>query len=370
MKSNRLLYIDNLRIFLICLVILHHLAISYGAPGGWYYNEGQAGPIASIFLSLFVATNQSYFMGLLFLISAFFTAHSFQKKGAVASLKGRLVRLGIPLIGFYFILSPLTIYFSLPEKNISLWQFIFEGHGLGFGPLWFVEVLLLFAFIYALVKLIIPENIKKEMKPPKTISIIAFILSLGIITFIVRIWYPIGKTLHPFNFQLGFFPQYFACLFLGIRSYKNHWFDSIDFKNSIKWYKLAMILAFIAFPVMFYFGGAASTGSVDVFMGGWHWQALAYSLWEQIIGFALIIASLGIFKKWFNYENQLTKALSSNTYGMYIFHSLVLVGISVNLQFIQIPLLSKFFMLAVPSLLGCFLASCLFRRIPLVSKVI
>jgi len=39
LKKGRLLYIDNLRIVLTALVILHHLAIQYGAPGITYYIE-------------------------------------------------------------------------------------------------------------------------------------------------------------------------------------------------------------------------------------------------------------------------------------------------------------------------------------------
>ena len=35
----RLLYIDNLRILLTILVIMHHFAIGYGGPGGFYYSE-------------------------------------------------------------------------------------------------------------------------------------------------------------------------------------------------------------------------------------------------------------------------------------------------------------------------------------------
>ncbi len=36
----RMLFIDNLRVFLIILVILHHLSISYGSGlGSWYYRD-------------------------------------------------------------------------------------------------------------------------------------------------------------------------------------------------------------------------------------------------------------------------------------------------------------------------------------------
>ena len=71
-RATRLFYIDNLRIFLIILVVLHHLAITYGAPGGWYYNESKAGFPEILPMAMFVATNQSFFMGMFFMLSAFF----------------------------------------------------------------------------------------------------------------------------------------------------------------------------------------------------------------------------------------------------------------------------------------------------------
>ena len=60
----RLLYIDNLRILLTILVILHHLAIGYGAPGNNIYVEtGEISTVSTILLTLFVAINQAFFMG-------------------------------------------------------------------------------------------------------------------------------------------------------------------------------------------------------------------------------------------------------------------------------------------------------------------
>jgi len=37
--TKRIHYLDNIRIYLTVIVILQHLAITYGAPGGWYYRE-------------------------------------------------------------------------------------------------------------------------------------------------------------------------------------------------------------------------------------------------------------------------------------------------------------------------------------------
>ena len=57
MSNSRLFYIDNLRIFLISLVVLLHLNITYGAPGDWYYNESEAGMPEVILQSMFNITN-------------------------------------------------------------------------------------------------------------------------------------------------------------------------------------------------------------------------------------------------------------------------------------------------------------------------
>ena len=100
---KRLWYLDNLRIFLISLVVLFHLSITYGAPGDWYYNESQPEGLLILPLAMFVATNQAFFMGLFFLISAYFTEGSFTRKPTGAFLVDRFRRLGIPLVVFYFL---------------------------------------------------------------------------------------------------------------------------------------------------------------------------------------------------------------------------------------------------------------------------
>ena len=76
MLKSRLFYIDNLRIFLISLIVLLHFNITYGAPGDWYYNESEAGFPEIILQAMFNITNQAFIMGMFFLISAYFTAAS------------------------------------------------------------------------------------------------------------------------------------------------------------------------------------------------------------------------------------------------------------------------------------------------------
>ena len=79
----RLFHIDNLRVLLTILVVLHHLAIAYGGPGDFpYVEEGEMGTVSSILVTLFLAINQSFFMGFFFMVSSYFTPGSLDRKGA------------------------------------------------------------------------------------------------------------------------------------------------------------------------------------------------------------------------------------------------------------------------------------------------
>jgi hypothetical protein len=64
-------------------------------------------------------------MGLFLLIAAYFIPGSYDRKGAKRFLKDRLIRLGIPLVVYSWILRPLFIYVGLSsagELSISFFE--------------------------------------------------------------------------------------------------------------------------------------------------------------------------------------------------------------------------------------------------------
>ena len=70
---NRLFFVDNLRAMLMILVVLHHLAVIYGANTPFYYLEpAHQDLLALLVLVIFQLINQAYFMGFFFLISGYF----------------------------------------------------------------------------------------------------------------------------------------------------------------------------------------------------------------------------------------------------------------------------------------------------------
>ena len=133
--AGRLLFVDNIRVFLTILVLLHHLMITYAGTGAWYYTEGRQDFVTNALGGWFCATNQAYFMGLFLLISAYFVPGSYDRKGAGRFLKDRLIRLGIPLAVYSWVINPLFWYaFFFQDIRMPFWRF-FPGEYFKSGEL-------------------------------------------------------------------------------------------------------------------------------------------------------------------------------------------------------------------------------------------
>ncbi|MDB4769086.1 acyltransferase family protein [Saprospiraceae bacterium] len=373
-EKKRKYYIDNLRILLTCLVVLHHLAITYGAPGLWYYNEGNSDLISSILMALFVATNQAFFMGMFFMISAYFLDKSWNRKSKKEVIKDKLKRLGIPLIFYALTISPLIIFLTTKfneGKVMSILEFFKTENWLTFGPLWFIAALLIFTAI-AITLRTKDRTIrasKSDIQTPNKSNILLFAISIGIISFVVRIWFPVGWSLKPFGFQLAHFPQYIALFYIGIIASKNDWFEQFTYQQGLNWMKLVSIFVFVLFPFVFYFGGAVENGT-EPFMGGLGWQSFLFCIWEQIVGIGFIVGLIGIFKEKYNEQSDRLKSASASAYTVYIIHALLLVSISLLFKNIEIGSTIKFLILAPIALLICFTISNFIRKLPYFRKVL
>jgi len=377
----RLYFVDNLRILLITLVVLHHLAITYGHTGGWYYYEGQPDELTTILIAIFTTVNQAFFMGFFFMISAYFTPGSYDRKGTEPFLKDRLLRLGIPLVFYIVIIEPLLVYvLAVSTRGFegSLGQGLaryfeanyLEAFSLGTGPLWFVETLLIFALIYALWRRLLTPEVpvppQRDGKVPGNLAIALFALTLGVVSFIVRLWLPIGWNFDLLNLQLPFFPQYIALFILGLIAYRNNWFLGITEAAGKLWLKITIALILLL-PILLIVGGAEDP---TPFMGGLHWQAFAYAIWEQFLCMGMIITLLVWFRRRFNQQGSLAKTMSASAYTVYIIHAPVIVLVTLALQDISLYPLIKYPVVALIVVPLCFLLGNIIRKLPLARNIL
>ncbi len=377
MEKARLYFIDNLRILLITLIAMLHLSITYGGAGSWYYRNVPEGTM-SVPLTWHNATVQAFSLGLFFLISGYFTPGSYDRKGSRRFFKDRLLRLGIPILCYDFIIGPLIMRPMVRFGDQSSGSFLdflrryYSSFHIGTGPLWFVEALLIFAGCYVLYRILSKTTIstvKQDSKIPGNLTIFLFALALSIVSFIVRIWLPVGWNFEPLNFQFPFFPQYICMYILGIAAYKQNWLVRIPDAMGKFWLVVAIIFIFILFPALFVLGGASS-GDISPFMGGFHWQCFGYAAWEQFTGVAMIIALLFLFHKWFNRQGGVSKAMSASAYTAYIIHAPVVVLVAIAIRNISLYPLLKFALAVLIAIPLCFALANFIRQLPLAKRIL
>ena len=370
----RLYFIDNIRLVLTMLVVLHHVALTYGAHSGWYYYEPTGDPATNTILTVFLAVNRVFFMGTFFMVSGYFTPGPFDRKGAGRFLADRLLRLGIPLFFFSFIVRPVLVYtmnLSTLGTEYSFWANLAEFRNVAPGPLWFAEILLIFSSCYALWRMAgrffadEPKH-RVEAPLPGTGSMLGFVLVVSVISFLIRIYYPPSKEW--FHLRIGNYAQYVSLYIVGIVAYRHNWITAITDEMGRLWTLIAAVALFLY--VMLTVHGLR-TGTLATFSGGLHRNSLLGALNENFLCMGIMISLLYFFRKKWNFQGKLTTAMARDAYTVYIMHAPVIVYFTYLIKPLlgEYPLL-KFWGASIAGLALSFLISHWIRMIPFAKKVL
>jgi fucose 4-O-acetylase-like acetyltransferase len=378
-SGERLVGLDLLRVALITLVICHHVACAFGDVGAWYFIiPPPEGSLALLPFTMFAAVNQSFFMSLFFFVSGYFTPPAYDRKGTAAFLKDRGIRLGIPLLVYFYLLNPSVVYLGFlfrgeTSESYLTWMPQYWLPASGSGPLWFVLTLLIFTAAYALWCVARPAAAREvRVAPlPRHAQILGFVLATGVVAFLVRLVFPVRSEV--FNLQLGYYPLYLCFYTLGIVAYRRSWLDQLGPGLVRPWFLAA--LAFIAaLPVAVSIGSAGAAGEVgsgtDPFIGGWTWQAYAYAAWEPVLCVGISLKLLSVFMSRFREETALRARASKSAYTVYIIHPFFVVVGTWWLAAAPMDPLLKFAILSPVAVLACFAVSDLVRRAPLVRQIV
>ena len=371
MHSARTDFIDRLRVVLTALVILHHTAITYGGSGGWFYREVKDGSTpSSLLLTVFCAVNQSFFMGMFFLLAGYFTPAALQRKGTRRFLQERLVRLGIPLLVFGFLLGPLAVVLAtLPAAGHmgQPLQLLRSAPTWVIGPLWFAWALLLFAVGFTIWRRGRPVPVvAADRSVPSSLVWLGAALGVGLASLIVRQVVPVGETV--LGLQLGYFASYVFLFVLGCRASQHRWLERVDRRQAAVWARVALCtlpLLFVAAAL----SGALDGRAVD-FNGGLGLPAVVYAFWEPFVAWGVIASLLVVFRERFNAPSPAWQAWGAQAYGAFIVHAPIVVGASVALAGWPAQALVKFGVVGGVSVVASFALASLLLKVPGARRVL
>jgi glucans biosynthesis protein C len=349
--ASRIYFLDNLKVFLTALVVFHHAAQPYG-PGGSWPIASDTNTLDTIVLGIFMAVNMSFFMGLFFLISAYFVPPPLERKGAARFMKDRLVRLGVPILVCMFAVFPVMGYLLFGQLEIGL------------GHLWYLELLLIFSAVYVAYRQLKKPSSKAKKAFPSTTAIVAFAVAMALISFVVRIiapvnyWVPLG-LFEPFHLT-----QYAMLFAAGIIAYREGWIDAIPKAAAKLWSRVAILTV-----ILLLFVGAVTDSSE--FDGGLTIASLLGSFWEAFMCVSMCIALLALFKNRFNSQSPSAKALADNSFTVYLIHIPIVIFLQYLLIGIALDPLIKFVIVGTVGVILSFAISHYgIRRLPYVKYVL
>ncbi|GAB3746336.1 acyltransferase family protein [Microlunatus parietis] len=358
----RLYWIDTVRIALTVLVLAHHCAVTYGNIPVWFYNEPPHDPSASV-LDILVVINQSYFMGLFFLISGYFVPGSIDRKGPGAFARDRLVRLGLPLLAFVILIRPLASFWSWRTNHADVPYPLYYLVSFDPGPTWFLEVLLVFSLIYAGYRALRSRAVPKPTDDGKLRWIVAagtvvgLIVIMGILMAAWRQLVPDGTYWPIVGLPTpSFLPQYALMFAAGVLAARRRWLERMPGSLAFLGGGLALLAAVLLGP---------SVMATDPLTAG-----IAGGFAMAVLGVGLSLVVLVIFRRFAPGTGPIRQFLSANAFAVYVIHPAVLVAIALLLQGLVAPAIVKFAVLLILSIPACWLLAALLRRIPAVGRII
>jgi glucans biosynthesis protein C len=375
-------YLDTLRAILITLVIALHTAIAYGANGDWTFVDPAKSESASILLTLVTGIVQAFSLGLYFFISGYFTPRSYDRKGIGRFWKDRLIKLGIPLMVYTFILSRIPQYIAgrvMGSVSDSFWNFskktfIIDADA---GPTWFIFALFLFLIGYSIWRIATRTMTSeqsawiKKMNVPGKKEILAFGLVVAVGMFAIGLFSKVGQTIEllgTFNLMTIFFVQYILFFIAGTLAYRNDWINRFNSKDLRfwSWMTLGLFLFLLAL-----FGVVVATGgSVENLLGGFYWQSAAFMTWVGLFSVSISMMLILWLRDRKQQPSRVMLFAGSNSYGVYLIHPLILIPVTVAMVPVAIHPLAKYAIVLPLVVVVCFVVSGLLRRIPIIKSVL
>jgi len=338
---GRLYYLDNLKVCLTVLVIMHHAGQAYGNGGGWPYTPSNPAEFMP-WIWHFFSTNAAFFMGLYFFISGYFVPRSFDKQGTKQFVQKKLLRLGIPLLFIGSIISIMTGKLEIAH-------------------MWFVESLLVFCLIYALIRLMASPIDKVCNSKPTIIGLLIVASVMGIGSYFIRQVSPQDHWIWPFGIiplpmEPAHYLQYVMMFVLGILAYRFQWLDKMS--NGVGF---TALLIGIALAIGNYLRDG---GPWDAFV--WQWFGIYESLMCVFISFGLI----WFFRQFVSTTSRFWQWCAAQSYGAYIFHLLLMIVLQNVVDSIWMGAFGKFLFIGVVTTILAFLLTWVVRTIPGVKQVL
>jgi len=343
MNSERIFALDALRAIMMLLGIVLHAGITYASAD--YANFWPLkNPENSIGFDIIVAIIHFFRMPVFFVVSGYFGALLFYKKGAQQMLKNRINRILLPLIAGVLIVYPLAFFaFTFTKSAFSgvgypltiAWEEMIAGKFLPFNVLhlWFLYFLIFYSIGGWAIAKIFNQNTVFTAFFNKIFSYILErcwlrLVCLTVLFFLCQFWIgePFLTTNNKWSIDVPIFMTYFLFFETGWVIFKT---NSL---GKLKGYPIAqLVLATIFFFLFILIPWPDSTG----------WLYLR-ELLSALFGSMFIFGFIAFFMTYFNNYSPRLSYIMEAAYWVYIIHLPIVAFMPGLISGLAIPVFFKF----------------------------
>ena len=366
--GSRVGWMDTLRVTAIAGVIVMHAATAYILDIDWYYQERTTSALTSTLVAFPALLGGLFGLGPLFFLAGLLSVASLARKGPGGFARGRLLRLGLPLLAFVVLVDPLTDYLGAVAEgeHPRLWAFLADQTGTrDTGPMWFVALLLLVSLAYAGLRWWRPVRVGIAVGAGRRYLVTAG-AAIAIGSFTVRLLSSLAAETFA-SLRWAAWPQAIGLFTIGVLAGERGWLEVLD-RRLVRGCGWAAVLAVLGLTALV--TAALLTDRLDDVAGGLTWLSAAFAVLEGLGAVALSLLVVVWFRRRWDRRGRLVRRGGRGSYAAYVLHPPVLVVLSMLARPLPVAPEAKFVLVAVSGVAAAFTVGVSLTRLPMIARLL
>jgi glucans biosynthesis protein C len=354
---------DNLRVLVIAAVVVFHTATAYLAGSDWYYMDRATSKVWSA-VALPAGIIADFALRPLFLVAGWFSARSLAHRGPGGFARTRLLRLGVPLIVFIFLINPLAGYLGRRGQGLHASLAHALSGDQAAGPMWFVAALLAFSLVYVLLRRLHAPRVDHRRSAAQVM--VAAAVLIAVTAFAAWQWWPLDDGSTFWDLRWGLWAQGAVLFALGVWAGEAGSLQDLTVRaRRLGWTALPAAVVVVTLV-----GYEKARGNSQPALHGAGWLTMLGAVLYGIISVAVAVWFTALIRARWSGDGPLRARAARASYATYVLHPLVLTVIMVLFASLALASELKFLVVAVIGVPVCFLAGYAATRVPGISKAL